>query len=114
MTYGLCYPRQNIAYEESEEDEDDMEDDIEDDEDDYESDVPPAKTTEPKRQVSAKKAVEVQPGPSREQRRVAEPVQKSSEAPKTEHIESEDEETESDEEIPQQQLVSCDVKRTCF
>eukprot|EP00795_Rhopilema_esculentum_P011611 gene11611-21848_t len=97
--------RQNIAYEESEEDEDDMEDDIEDDEDDYESDIPPAKTTEPKRPVSAKKAVEVQPGPSREQRRIAEPVQKSSEAPKTKHIESEDEETESDEEIPQQQQM---------
>ena len=109
----LLFLRKNASYEESEEeyeedDEDDEvdEDDEDDDEEDYESDVPVPRKSQPSRPVSAKRKVEVQPGPSRDSSKTVEKMQRRDAGAKRYVKESVDEdETEPEDEIKEKREV---------
>ena len=99
-----------MAYEESEEEyeDDEEEEEEEEDDDDYESDVPPPRKQEAPRPVSARRKVEIQPGPSRDLNKMAEKVQKSDAIAKKDIAKvarDEEDETESEDEIREQREV---------
>ena len=104
----FLYSRKNASYEESEEEyeEYDEDEDEDDEEEDYESDVPVPRKSEAPRPVSAKRKVEVQPGPSRDSSKMAEKMQRRDAGARKYVKESVDEdETEPEDEIQEHREV---------